>query len=80
MHVEHLDRGELLERRARRESAGAFLEPRFECDLQGVGEERNENVGFDPLVELVRGTQALGRGRTARSFLSSLKACSTSVS
>lgn len=36
-----------------RESFGAAFEPRFERDLQRVGEQGDEDVGFDSVIELM---------------------------
>ncbi len=47
MHVEHLEGRKLLQSAPGRESLGAAFEPRFEGDLQGVGEKGDEDVGKD---------------------------------
>ena len=53
VHVGHLDGRKFLERASRREAGGALAEPRFEGDLHRVGEERDHDVGFEPVVEPV---------------------------
>ena len=73
-HVYHLHRLELGKHLARCDAAGQRAQLRLERDLQAVGEEGDEDVRLDArfLVVMI--------GLTARSCLSSLKACSTSVS
>jgi len=51
--VEHLHGRKFLQRASGCEPGGALAQSRFECDLQGVGEERDHDVGFDPVIELV---------------------------
>jgi len=52
-HVEHLHGGELLQRGSRGQPGGAWSQPGFEGDLQGIGQEADEDVGFDAAVELM---------------------------
>ena len=53
MDIHHLDGGEFFEngarRQARRQSAGS----EFQRHLQAVGDESDENVGLDAMVELM---------------------------
>ena len=54
MHVDHLDGGELCQGGWRREPWGETLEPTCERHLQVVGEEGDEDVGFNALVALMK--------------------------
>jgi hypothetical protein len=53
VHVEHLYGGELFEDGPWSQAAGEGFEAGLEGDLQAVGQERNEDVGFDAVFELV---------------------------
>ncbi len=53
MNVEHLDSGELVEHGSRGEAAGQRLEPGAKRDVKTVGQEGDEDVGFDALFQLV---------------------------
>jgi len=53
MRVEHLQGRKLLQCAPGCESFGAAFEPRFEGDLQRVGEEGDKNVRFDSVIELM---------------------------
>lgn len=53
MDVDHLNCGELFENGAWGQAAGAALEAGFESDLQAISQERDKDVGFDALLELV---------------------------
>lgn len=48
-----LHRGQLHQCRPRGQPGGARTQPGFEGDLQGVGQERDADVGFDAVVELM---------------------------
>lgn len=47
MDVDHLDGGELFQRAARGQSRRERVEPARQRDLQGIGEEGDEDMGFD---------------------------------
>ena len=51
--VEQLHGGELFEHGPWSETTGAGFEAGLEGDLQAVSQERDEDVGFDPVFELV---------------------------
>ena len=51
--VDHLDRPELFHHRPRRQARGQRLQPLFERDHQAVGEEGDEDMGLDPIVQLM---------------------------
>ena len=53
MHVEHLHGGHLVEHSPGSESGCQRLEPRAQGYVQAVGEEGDEDVGLDALLELV---------------------------
>src|ERR1700732_5479846 len=53
MHVEHLDRCELVEHSSRREARRQRLEPCTQRDVQAIGQERHEDVRLDAVLELV---------------------------
>ena len=53
MDVEHLHGGKFLKDGPGGEAGGALPEPGFEGDLQGVGKEGDEDVGLDPVVQLM---------------------------
>jgi len=53
MNVDHLDRGELLESAARGQSWCQCMQATLQRDLQTIGRERNEDVGFDPALFLM---------------------------
>jgi hypothetical protein len=47
MDVDHLDGGKLFQRAARGQSRRERVEPARQGDLQGIGEEGDEDMGFD---------------------------------
>ena len=53
MNIDHLDGGELLESAPRGQSWCQCMEATLQCDLQTIGQERDEDVGFDPALLLV---------------------------
>ena len=53
MDVDHLDGGELVERTARGEPRRQGMKPAGQGDLHAVGQERDEDVGLDPLLVLM---------------------------
>jgi transposase len=53
MDVEQLHGGEFFQHDARRESRCTLLEELFECDLQTVGHEGDEDMRLDPLLVLM---------------------------
>ena len=74
MHVDHLHGGELRQRAAGGEAWSEAVETACQGDLQAVGEEGDEDVGFDaPLV-------VMKTGRITRSPLRVLNASSTATS
>jgi hypothetical protein len=53
MHVEHLDGGELVEHGPGGEAGGERLEPCAQRDVQTVGQEGDEDVRLDAVLELM---------------------------
>src|SRR5580704_137286 len=53
MHVEHLDSCELVEHGSRREARRQRLEPGAQGDVQAVGQEGDEDVRLDAVLELM---------------------------
>ena len=53
MHVDHLQGGELLERATRGQAWGEVVQAAGQGDLQAIGEEGDEDVGFDTLLVLM---------------------------
>ena len=53
MDIDHLDGGELLERAPRGQSWCQCMEATLQRDLQTIGQERDEDVGFDPALVLM---------------------------
>src|SRR6202790_4671533 len=53
MHVEHLHGGELVEHRPGREAGGQRREPRAQRDVQAIGQEGDEDMRLDALLELM---------------------------
>ena len=53
MDIEHLHGGELFKDSSRSQAAGTGFEASLEGDLQAVGEEGDEDVGFNAVFELV---------------------------
>ena len=53
VNVEHLDSGEFVEHGSRGEAAGQRLEPGAKRDVKAIGQEGDEDVGFDALFQLV---------------------------
>jgi len=51
--IDHLDGGELLESTARGQSRRQCMQATLQRDLQTISQERDEDVGFDPLFVLV---------------------------
>ena len=49
----HLDGGELLHHRQGSEARGMNHEPVFECDLEAVSQEGNQDMGVDAVLQLV---------------------------
>ena len=59
MHVDHLNRRQLFQDGPWRQSWGQLAGLALEGDLEAVGNEGDENVGFDPVVQLmVNGPEA----------------------
>lgn len=61
MDIEHLQGGELFEDRAWGESAGPGFEAGLEGDLKAVGQEGDNDVGFDTFLTLVVDGPDVGR-------------------
>ena len=74
MEVDHLDGGELLDDGARGEAGRLGPSEVLQSHEQAIGDERDEDVRLNALLELMED------GRMARLCLSSLNACSISVS
>ena len=53
MDIDHLQGGELLQDRPRRESRRARPGDVFQGDVQAVGDERDEDVRLDPFLTLM---------------------------
>ena len=53
MDIDHLDGGELLERAPRGQSRCQSMQATLQRDLQTIGQERDEDVGFDPALVLM---------------------------
>src|ERR1700726_963938 len=53
MDIDHLDGGELLERTPRGQSWCQSMQAALQRDLQTIGQERDEDVGFDPALLVV---------------------------
>ena len=53
VHVDHLHGGELLQHRPRGESRRARARALLQRHMQAIGDEGDEDVGFDALVELM---------------------------
>jgi len=53
MNIDHLDGGELFQRTARGQPGRQSMKATRERDLQAVGQEGDEDVGFDPLLVLM---------------------------
>lgn len=53
MDVEHLDGGEGVEHGAWREAGSQGPKPGPERDVQAIGQERDEDMGLDALLQLV---------------------------
>ena len=53
MHIEHLDRSELLEDRASRESGSQIAQPARQGDLEAVCQEGDEDMSFDSFLGLM---------------------------
>jgi len=51
--VEHLDGGHLVEHGARCQAGRQWLEAGTQRDVQAVGQEGDEDVGFDAMLELM---------------------------
>ena len=51
MHVEHLDRCELVEHSSRREARRQRLESCTQRDVQAIGQERHEDVRLDAVLD-----------------------------
>jgi hypothetical protein len=49
MHIDHLNGGELFERAARSEPGRQSMKPTGQRDLHAISQERDKDVGFDPL-------------------------------
>lgn len=57
--IDHLDGSELLQHGTGRQAWGQMTQSRTQGDLQAVGEEGDEDVGFDSVLELMKdGTQS----------------------
>ena len=48
MNIDHLDGGKLFESAARSQSWRQRMQATLQRDLQTVGQERDEDMGFDP--------------------------------
>ena len=53
MDIDHLDGGELLESTARSQSRRQCMQATLQRDLQTISQERNEDMGFDPVLILM---------------------------
>jgi hypothetical protein len=53
MDIDHLDGGELLESAPRGQSWCQHMQAALQRDLQTIGQERNEDVGFDSALFLM---------------------------
>ena len=53
MNIEHLDAGELIEHGARGETRRQRFELCSQGDVQAIGHEGDEDVGFDAMLELM---------------------------
>jgi hypothetical protein len=53
MHVQHLNRGKLFQHGPRRQAGGQIAQAPAQGDLQTAGQKGNEDVGFDPMLQLV---------------------------
>jgi len=53
MNIDHLDGGEFLESAPRGQSWGQRMQATLQRDLQTIGQERNEDVGFDSALFLM---------------------------
>jgi len=53
MHIDHLDRGHLVQHRPRRQSRRQRAQPSLQCDLQAVGQERHEDMRLDTRIVLM---------------------------
>lgn len=73
LNIDHLHGLERLNRGTRRAARSPLSQLMFECHLKAIGEEGHKDVRLDAILEL------MVKGGMARSFLSSLKACSTHV-
>ncbi len=51
--IDHADRRHFLEHRSRREAGGQGAQPLLVGDLEALGDEGDEDMGFDAMVELV---------------------------
>ena len=53
MNIDHLDGSELLKRAARSQSWRQCMQATLQRDLQAISQERDEDVGFDPVFVLM---------------------------
>ncbi len=53
LHIEHLDRGKLIEHRARREPGSERFQFRSQCHMQAVTHEGNKDVRLNAMLELM---------------------------
>src|SRR5580704_13416957 len=69
MDVEHLDRCKLVEHSSRREAGRQRLEPCTQRDVQAVGQEGDEDMRLDAVLELMM-DRAQVQGSVTRRFSS----------
>jgi hypothetical protein len=53
MHIDHLDGGEVLQRRAGRESGRQGAQPGLERNLKAIGQEGDEDMRLDAILALM---------------------------
>jgi hypothetical protein len=76
MNIDHLDGGELLKTTARDQSWRQGMEATVQRDLQTISQERDEDMGFDPVLVLMEdrpygqiALQVLNASSTATSWV-----------
>ena len=69
-HIEHLDLAHPLQHAAGTQAGGGLVVVLFKGDVQAVGKEADEDMGFDPVVILMEdGTQSEIAFERAEAFL-----------
>ena len=53
MHIDHLDRRQFFQDGPRGQPGGELAGPELQSHLQAIGDEGDEDVGFDPVVQLM---------------------------